>query len=1245
MEAIASYSKNDYVATARRSDKAGANNPLCEACRRPNLRTFFCANCDCHLCYECWPLERPHQPGKVGPDGLPHERADIEVVSRLKATFNPPLDPAIQERMHLEDGDTTWFGIAQDGNQRPIFLDHGRYATLIANSASSRFKTRFPRLVSFIGQTGAGKSTIVKMLIERQRNDADTEAKSLFPCPVVGTLTNDWIPTSGDVHLYAAPSSYFTLFPTLYADCEGLEGGEITPIGSRPREGENDSSWNRDSSPDRNRVKKRWRLSRGQQRDIAWADSPDKQKRQYGVTELYPRLLYAFSDVVVFVLQNPKTFESTVLSQLLGWAAAVVEKSTNQPVLPHAIIALNSTDSAIDLREWDVDFATNSLLNSVAGAVGRDPKYREYAEYWDLNGKPVMTMRDLLECYYSSIRVVRIPRKGRYMQVEEQIQKLHEEIESACQRSYHTKRKSRMLANSDELNQYLQAAFDHFSQNLDTPFNFIDMAFKNSPIPRDFGGSILKLAVAVQDVLRTSEGPETFQNLSPMVASCIVLDCTRNGLKGSAKEFFKRNYQSHCDDALRDFCKLFWPCGFKSRAGQCVNVLEGHQKGHQNEKGKIIGLGGYQSAFNFDSYVGRWRRSILTYVAKFQRMIVERMGTNPSNPEKDLVSELHRTNVREFYHRLTGSLKFISHSACFCCLRHTPEHPLPCGHVLCTLCVKTYSELDLKRQGRQIKDRNFIQLERCPLKSGLIHFTEPWYLKFKPELAGVRILSLDGGGIRGIIELEVLRDIESYLGGQIPVQDFFDLIVGTSTGAIIAVGLGVERWRVDTCIRHFRELSDKAFTARLPGIRFGRKYRTRPFEQILQQTFKDELLFGGEHDESSSYFTKVAITATTDTGERPVIFTNYNREIETHRESIPYNLVRPDYPEYELKLWEVLRASSAAPGYFRPFVKDSTKEGYLDGALYHNNPVRVAYHESKLLWPDVQDRHPDILLSIGTGHNGAETNGSAEPYNRSQRRKEIVSDIYVMPTPRERKLGIATWFRHTDFVQNLSVMVSRVDNILNSEQIWVDFRNDVQSSWEASEFRRYQRINPKLGYQPPRLDDKGMLEQVQNTTRMKLRNDELYRKKVSRIAHRLVASSFYFERLGQNKHHGGYKCRGKILCKFYNGSEELRSLGSFLRRQQRQSIFQPFFRMSEQHQPHIDITMSSEIIEKMCTHAYFDMDEIDMAISANHGTTTISLAVWDYTEREDVIPISGFPRDLILDALQKRKNQQTYIIK
>jgi hypothetical protein len=228
-----------------------------------------------------------------------------------------------------------------------------------------------------------------------------------------------------------------------------------------------------------------------------------------------------------------RVFESAVLSKLLGWASSSMEKSLNQPTLPHAIIALNATDLGVDEREWDVEQATEKLLATVAGSINRDAKYREYADFWTGRGKHIRTMKDLLLCYYSSVRVVRIPKKdGRYMLIDEQVSKLHQEITASCNHSYYAKRRARMLSNSDELHVYLQCAFDHFSQNLDRPFNFIEVAIKNNPIPLDFGGNILKLAVAIKDRSQWEGGPKIFRELSYMVASCVTLDLARNGLRG-----------------------------------------------------------------------------------------------------------------------------------------------------------------------------------------------------------------------------------------------------------------------------------------------------------------------------------------------------------------------------------------------------------------------------------------------------------------------------------------------------------------------------------------------------------------------------------------------------------------------------------------------------------------------------------------------------------------------------------------
>jgi len=244
----------------------------------------------------------------------------------------------------------------------------------------------------------------------------------------------------------------------------------------------------------------------------------------------------------VFVLRNAKTFESTVLGLLIKWADSSFEKSVNQPTLPHAVIALNATDTKVDQEEWDPEYATELLMSNVAGAISRDPAYRERRDYWVGRGRRIRTMKDLLECYYSSITVVRIPGEGRYMMIDQQVAKLHQVVTHRCLESFNAKRRSRMLSNSDNLNVYLQCAFDHFSQDLHSPFNFMDISFKINPIPQDFGGHVLKLAVAMK--AQFDDPRKIFKELSHMVASCILLDCVRQDLKGSAEQILETQYQS-----------------------------------------------------------------------------------------------------------------------------------------------------------------------------------------------------------------------------------------------------------------------------------------------------------------------------------------------------------------------------------------------------------------------------------------------------------------------------------------------------------------------------------------------------------------------------------------------------------------------------------------------------------------------------------------------------------------------------
>ena len=171
-------------------------------------------------------------------------------------------------------------------------------------------------------------------------------------------------------------------------------------------------------------------------------------------------------------------------------------------------------------------------MSDIAGASERVDDFRRYADIWESRGRRISSMKELLECYYSSVTVVRIPTKGRYGLLHQQVRELHGQIASKCKTALSIKRRVRMLPNSDDLQTYLQSAFDHFSKNLNDPFNFVQVALRNNPIPLDFGGNILKLAISILEHPLELDGPDLFKALSPIVASCIMLDIVRHRLLG-----------------------------------------------------------------------------------------------------------------------------------------------------------------------------------------------------------------------------------------------------------------------------------------------------------------------------------------------------------------------------------------------------------------------------------------------------------------------------------------------------------------------------------------------------------------------------------------------------------------------------------------------------------------------------------------------------------------------------------------
>ena len=258
---------------------------------------------------------RSHIIGRTGADGLPHEKTSWHVVQRLRNSFNPPsskdeledlhrYQPHFPLRFHQDianrgynrkDRNTIWFGISRDKTGQPVLQDFRRLSSILNESEIKDTAHLYPQIVSFIGQTGAGKSTLIKMLIERE--ESKLLAKKQYDTPIISNSADERTPLTGDVHLYADPATYSSYLPLLYADCEGLDGGERLPVTTALPKAmvEKKVATDTRDHPRSTRY--------GFARKLEWATDGGYNK---ALTRLYPRLLYVFSNTVVFVVRNAR---------------------------------------------------------------------------------------------------------------------------------------------------------------------------------------------------------------------------------------------------------------------------------------------------------------------------------------------------------------------------------------------------------------------------------------------------------------------------------------------------------------------------------------------------------------------------------------------------------------------------------------------------------------------------------------------------------------------------------------------------------------------------------------------------------------------------------------------------------------------------------------------------------------------------------------------------------------------------
>uniref|UniRef100_A0A831XMS9 Patatin n=1 Tax=Geobacter metallireducens TaxID=28232 RepID=A0A831XMS9_GEOME len=239
-------------------------------------------------------------------------------------------------------------------------------------------------------------------------------------------------------------------------------------------------------------------------------------------------------------------------------------------------------------------------------------------------------------------------------------------------------------------------------------------------------------------------------------------------------------------------------------------------------------------------------------------------------------------------------------------------------------------------------------------------------LKQRITAAGPKkILALDGGGIRGIMTVEVLAGIEETLRQRLNrdsgfvLADYFDFFAGTSTGAIIAacLSLGMSTAQIrDFYVASGREMFDKAFLLK----RFRYKYEDEKLAGKLQEVFGKDTALGS--DKLKTLLMMVMRNASTDS---PWPVSNNPGAKYNSRDRADCNLNIP--------LWQLVRASTAAPVYFPPeVVHVGSKEFiFVDGGITtYNNPAFQAFlmatvEPYNLRWPAGEEKL--LVVSVGTG--------------------------------------------------------------------------------------------------------------------------------------------------------------------------------------------------------------------------------------------------------------------------------------
>ncbi|KAH6902475.1 acyl transferase/acyl hydrolase/lysophospholipase [Coprinopsis sp. MPI-PUGE-AT-0042] len=341
----------------------------------------------------------------------------------------------------------------------------------------------------------------------------------------------------------------------------------------------------------------------------------------------------------------------------------------------------------------------------------------------------------------------------------------------------------------------------------------------------------------------------------------------------------------------------------------------------------------------------------------------------------------------------------------------------------------------------------------------------------------LRLLSLDGGGVRGVSSLRTLRKIMEEVArmeGKDVVKpcEYFDMMAGTSTGGLIALMLGRLRMSIEECEAAYDSISRRVFGTKAGWVIRDESsafvagsymYEAGPLEEAIKEIVQAHLGDPNapirEAEPACKVLVMSALASAVEDANTAVHLRNYDIGVTVPSEYTGWSI------------WEAARATSAAPVYFKRFTKDGKE--FVDGGLGWNNPIYELISELPALYG--KGFNIGCIVSLGTGIPPKLKLGSGIMSTR-----DFIAIATNSEVPHNQLRRSATLLPRQDEEKywrlNMSKAMSEHDWVEKIVSTWLGFKKEVKKM-------TYEDIMVKM-------DDWEALEMIRELTDKWLEHDE-----------------------------------------------------------------------------------------------------------------------------------------------------------